>query len=230
MSNSNQPVPVDVTNTTVQHKSNVPRADIDLGTVLRSVSAQYATCGLVLPWISGAQAIQLADDYTTDLKVRNIEGGKRPSRTKLLNDADEIQNESLTYAKNYFIEKYDKEHAIGYYAEMGLVKIGNSYRIPNDRESRLETLGMIVTALTSHGFISNPYGATYWTTLATNYDNLLNVARSGDSLVTNKVSSKNTLKAQGKKFLLAMVNLVKAMHPDDYKAKLREWGFQKEKY
>lgn len=231
MSNPVQPVPVDNnSNTTVNHKRTVPQADIDMGTVLTSVSAQYAACGIVLPWISGAQAIQLATDYNNDLRVRNTEGGKRPSLTQQLKDSDKEQDSNLAYAKGYFIEKYDKDHAAGYYAQMGLSKIGDSYRFPYDRDGRLEALRMIVDALTTHGFVTNTYGANYWQTIYNDYDILLSKARNSDSLVTSKVSSKNNYKAEGKAFLKAAVHLVQAMYRNDAKAKLREWGFQKEKY
>ena len=223
----------DVTTTSVvkvNHKSIVPKSDIDLGTVLKSVSTQYASCGIALSWISSIQASQLADDYLADLHIRQLEGGKRRPITIELKLAEDEQNKAVVFVKNYLLEKYGKEKAVGFYAEFGLEKVMGTSQLPKDRDRRLESLQKIVQSLTAHGFVSQAYGASYWTVLRDNYMALDASAREKDSLVTNKVNSKNNLKNQGTKFLNAMVNLVKAMYPDDHRSKLREWGFQKERY
>jgi hypothetical protein len=48
--------------------------------------------------------------------------------------------------------------------------------------------------------------------------------------VASKVGDKNILKKELKKALNAIVNIIKANYPDNYKEELRNWGFQKEKY
>ena len=48
-------------------------------------------------------------------------------------------------------------------------------------------------------------------------------------LYTNEIIIKNKLKELNKT-LRALINLIKANYPDTYKAELRTWGFQKEKY
>ena len=44
------------------------------------------------------------------------------------------------------------------------------------------------------------------------------------------MGNKNILKADLKKSLNAIVSVIKANYPDNYKQELRNWGFQKEKY
>lgn len=211
-------------------KSNVPTADLDFGTLLNNVSSHYATFPLQLPWMTAAQAAQLAADYQADLQTRLTEGGKRKPITQQLKDADTTQNEKVAYVKNYFMDKYGKKNAPSYYSEMGLEKINTSYQLPVDRDRRLEALRLMIEALTNHGFITQPYGANYWTTQRADYKALTDAARDKDSTVSNKVSSKNNLRIQGKTFLNAVIALLKACYPNDYPSKLREWGFQKEKY
>lgn len=212
------------------HKSNVPYADLDLGTLLTNVSEKYAASSPQLPWITAAQALQLAADYQADLHTRQTEGGKRKPITQQLKEADKYQDEKVAYIKNYFIEKYGKKNAPSYYTEMGFEKVGTGYGLPRDRDRRIESLRKIVEALTTHGFTSQTYGVAFWTTLKTDYTSLASQAREKDSLIASKVSNKNNLKEQGKTFLNAVVNLLKALYPHDYRSKLREWGFQKEKY
>ena len=99
-----------------------------------------------------------------------------------------------------------------------------------DIDRRLEALRKMEEGLERHGFIAQTYGLSFWKNLRLEYTTLATAARQKDSMVTSKVSHKNMLKEKGKKFIGAMIALVAAMYPDDKKAKLREWGFHKEKY
>jgi hypothetical protein len=219
---------------TTTHKTtttgNVPKSDLDLGTLLKNVSLNYANSGIVLPWKSHAQAQQLATDYETELQIRLTEGGKRKPLTKQMQNAEKTHDQHLSFVKSYFTEKYGKADVISYYSEFGLDKVGNNYKLPTDKDRRLEALRKLTDALDTHGFTSQVYGKPYWDNLRSEYAALTTAAREKDSLVTSKVSAKNTLKEEGKIFINAMIGLVKALYPNETKAKLREWGFQKEKY
>ncbi len=88
----------------------------------------------------------------------------------------------------------------------------------------------MIDAIASNGFGNKEYGTTFWTTIKTNYDALLAQASGTDGTVATTVSNKNILKAELKKTLNAVINSLKAHYPDTYKAELRNWGLQKEKY
>ena len=47
---------------------------------------------------------------------------------------------------------------------------------------------------------------------------------------TVTVGVKNLRKATLRKALNALIRMLQANYPDDYKHRIREWGFQKEKY
>jgi hypothetical protein len=48
--------------------------------------------------------------------------------------------------------------------------------------------------------------------------------------VSNKVSSKNLLKEQLTEVLNSLIDLLRGNYRKQFKAMLREWGFQKERY
>ena len=222
--------PNNETTTKSSKKGNIPVADLNFSTLLTSVSAKYAACGITLPWISGQEAIHLATDFRIYLEERLTQGSQRKPITQQLREQELIQNKSISYVKGYFMEKYGKNNAISHYGEIGLEKVSSTYRLPLDADRRLEALRKMEEALESHGFISQMYGLGFWKNLRLEYVALTTAARNKDSTVTSKVSHKNMLKEKGKKFITALIALVTAMYPDDSKAKLREWGFHKEKY
>ena len=59
---------------------------------------------------------------------------------------------------------------------------------------------------------------------------LLTQATATDGTVSIKVSSKNVLKDRVKKTMNCLISVIRGNYPDTYKAELRAWGFQKEKY
>ena len=211
-------------------KSYVPNSDIDMVVVLESVSQSYASCGTSLPWISGPQAMQLAANYRTELEIRLTEGGRRQPITKEMKNAEALQNKHLANLKGYLREQFGADNMQSHFAEMGLIKVSKSYRMPNDKETRLESLRKIVEALTTHGMVTQTYGLAFWTARYNEYATLVDLARSKDSLVTSKVSAKNLLREEAELFLVAMIDFVHALYPREAQSKLREWGFQKEKY
>ena len=211
-------------------KGYIPNTDIDLIVVLESVSQNYASCGTSLPWISGQQAIQLAANYRAELEIRLTEGGRRQPITKDLKNAEALQNKHMANLKGYLREQFGADDMLSHFAEIGLVKISGSYRLPTDKEARLQSLRKIVEALTTHGMVTQTYGLAFWTARYNEYALLIDQARSKDSLVTSKVSAKNLLREEAELFLGAMVDFVNALYPREAQSKLREWGFQKEKY
>ena len=88
----------------------------------------------------------------------------------------------------------------------------------------------MLKGIVTHGFDADEYGTAFWQPIYDQYETALNQATTNDGNVSTKVSSKNTLKEELKKTLRALINVIKGNYPDTYKAELRAWGFQKEKY
>lgn len=209
----------------------IPRADIDLRDVARSVSKQWLiNPGLTLLWLTRDDFDTNVENYSTLLTERKSTGGTRPEYTGLLKNLDKTVNGNLYHIKDYLVAKYTSRVAPSYYASFGMVKVGKSYKLPVDRNNRLEALGLLVSAITTEGFQANEFGLAYWTDIQTKYTSYLTHAFTIDGTVSNKVGNKNVLKKEIRKGLNAIINLIKANYPDTYKTELREWGFQKEKY
>ena len=112
-------------------------------------------------------------------------------------------------------------------------KLLNSFspkEVLHDRNKRKDAFPLILDAIVKHGFGDEKYGTGFWQTTAESYVALMDQASKVDGTVSNKVSSKNELRKTIVKTHNALIYLLRANYPDTYKAVIREWGFQKEKY
>jgi hypothetical protein len=211
--------------------NNIPDADIDLRDVAVKVQSKWeGTPALTLLWTAPDAFKLINEDYSAALQVRQETGGTRPQFTGKLKTLDKEINKSLDNVKRYLAEKYTKAVAPDYYAAFGIIKVGRHYILPKDRNLRSQALSLLIGSLPVHGFGAFAFGTAYWTGVKTNYDTWLAAAGEIDGTVSQKVGTKNELKKQIRKILNALINLLKANYPDTYKAEMREWGFQKEKY
>jgi effector-binding domain-containing protein len=215
-----------------KHKvSNIPQADIDFRDVSKKVAQSWlATPQLTLIWTTQGVFSSTVNNYSTTLDQRKTAGGTRPEVTQKLKTMDHNMDADIEHIKGYLSDKYTKKNAPSYYAEFGIVKAGETYKLPHDHNKRKAGLNMLLGALTVHGFQGNTYGLTYWTDVYTKFDALLTQSVSIDGTVADKVGIKKVLKAQIKKTLNALIDIIIGNYPDTYKAVLRNWGFQKEKY
>lgn len=211
--------------------TNIPRADTDLMEVAKLVDKSWLqNPQLTLIWISQPVYSSLVTNYSDTLMQRKSAGGSRPEVTGKLKVLDDSINTDIEHIKEYLYDKYTKKAAPTYFKEFGIVKTGEVYKLPIDRDERKATLVLLLAAITVHGFQNNNFGLAYWTDIYTRYDALTAQAGSIDSTVTGKVSSKELSKVQIRKTMNALIHIIRGNYPDDYKSVLRTWGFQKEKY
>lgn len=216
---------------TVKSKGTVPAADIDFGTVVTNVATKWnETPSISLIWTTASEFTTQATAYNTELSMRNQVGGGRPQITQAMNVLDLQMDDALAYVKGYIIDKYKKDSATSYYPSFGIVHKINKYLFPIDRNKRLAALELMITGIEVNGFNNKEYGKTFWTDIQTQYAALVNQASSTDGTISSKVSTKNTIKGSLKKALNSLIAVIKGNYPDTYKAELRTWGFQKEKY
>ena len=219
------------TNTKPTSKSNVPVADVDFGKVATDVAEKWtATAAITLVWTTAPEFTATAAAYNVELSKRKQVGSIRPQITQALSELDNQIDDGMSYVKGYIIDKYKKESGPSYFPAFGIVHKSNKYIIPTDRNSRSAALTMMLNALIVNGFDTKEYGTAFWTPIKTQYDTLLGQAITTDGTVATKVSSKNTLKALLKKSMNCLILVIEGNYPDTYKAELRAWGFQKEKY
>jgi len=211
--------------------SNVPAADIDFGKVATDVATKWAiTTEVSLLWTTSSEFSTLASAYKTELSSRKLIGGSRPQITQALKQLDNTIDDSLSYVKGYIVDKFKKEAAASVYSAFGILHQKNKYVFPKDRNKRSAALELMIDGIAANGFGTKEFGTTFWTDLKTKYDSLLNQASTTDGTISGKVNAKNTLKSSLKKTMNCLILAIKANYPDSYKAELRTWGFQKEKY
>ena len=212
-------------------KRTVPVADIDFGTLATNVATKWnATPGISLVWTTASEFLTQATAYNTELSLRMQVGGGRPQITKALKVLDATMDDALLYVKGYIVDTYKKEVAASYYHAFGIEHKKDKYLFPTDRNSRLASLELMLKGLADNGFNDKEFGKDFWTNIKIQYEGLVNQASTTDGVISTKVSTKNTFKTSLKKALNSLILVIKGNYPDTYKAELRTWGFQKEKY
>jgi translation elongation factor EF-1beta len=215
----------------VKKTATIPAADVDFGKVAKDVSDKWtATPSISLNWITATDFATNVTDYNTVLIDRKQAGRARPQKTVALKAIETQMDDALAYVKGYILEKYKKGAAASYYPAFGLVVINKAFVLPKDQNGRSEALNAMITAIDANGFGAKEFGTTFWTTIKTDYDNLLSQAKGTDTTVTEKVGDKKLLKTSIKKVLNALIGQIKSNYPDTYTTELRVWGFHKEKY
>ena len=215
----------------VRRTAVVPLSDSDLCAVAKSASTAWtANPWLTLVWTSATEFADDANEFETVLDDRLLTGSTRPATTKQLEIINEKIDGALIYVKGYLSEKYGKVAAKSYYPAFGIKHKDKRYILPEDQNNRSAALTLMVSGITIHGFELKEYGTTFWTHIKEDYDTLLGVAVTTDGEVSDIVGDKNILKKKIKKTLNSIIHAIRGSYPDNYKQKLRLWGFQKEKY
>jgi hypothetical protein len=215
----------------VKHSGNNPAKDIDLNTLGLAVAAKWKlNPQITLLWVTQAQHEANVTQFSSTLAERQTTGGGRKEKTDKLDAYDIVIDDAISALKGYLVYKYEKKNAPSYYPQFGIVRQGKNFIVPRDRDRRQAALKLIVPAITEHGFDDEKYGAAFWQETSNSYTALLQQAAGVDGTVSLKVSAKNQLRKDLVKTHNALINILRGNYPDTYKAVLREWGFQKEKY
>lgn len=209
----------------------IPNSDLDLCAVAKSASAAWnGNSWLTLVYTSASEFANYVAEFDTLLDDRLLTGSTRPETTKKLEVINKKMERALIYVKGYLSEKYGKEVATSYYAAFGIKYKRKRYMFPEDQNKRSAALTLMVRGISTHGFNLKAYGTDFWTNIKNEYNVLLGLAVTSDGEVSDLVGDKNILKKKIKKTLISIIHSIKSNYPDTYKHKLRQWGFQKEKY
>ena len=212
-------------------KANLPATDIDLGSLVTKVSANWlANTWLTLQWTTYGEFSQQGVLFNNLITQKTQQGSNRPQITGTFKVLDKQVNSSIGYIKGYLADKYGKDIAPDHYAAFGIVKKDKVYMIPKDHDARKEALAQMLTGIAAENFTNNTYGLNFWADIKARFDAAMELAYQTDSGMSQKTGNKNVLKTELKKVLNAIVLILKANYPDTWKTELRTWGFQKEKY
>jgi len=216
---------------TGKKKLNVPRADIDLGSLCQLVGQNWKKCKwMTLQWMSVDEFTNSVAIYNGLLTDKTVQGSTRPQITRYLHQLDKKIDNSIEYIKAYLINKYSKTEAHAYYEAFGIIRHGNGFIIPKHRNTRQESLAQMLKGIAVEGFTKNAYGQAFWADVKNKFDGYVAQAKQMDSGVSEKTGNKNVLKKDLQRVLNAIIMMLKANHPFTWKTELRNWSFQKEKY
>lgn len=214
-----------------KRQPQLPVNDYDLVAVNKSMLPKWDENILPLVWTKKTEVETMVLQYAESLRNRNTTGASRGSITSSLTAAHKEADKSIEHVKNKLFEIVgSKAEATVRYREFGIVKERSSYKFPQAREARAASFDVLIDALATYQIEDFAYGKAYWTALKEQYNSLLEQARSVDGSVSTKVGSLNYNRTFVRKFLNSFVQLIKANYPDEWKTKLRDFGFQKEKY
>jgi hypothetical protein len=212
-------------------KGTLPRKEKDLYGVSTFVSEKWeSTPALTLIWTDSKAFKDCIAEFGMSLSGKDGGGGERAPVTQNLKNLDKGIDTDLKHLKGYLSEKYGAKEALAYYAKFGIVKSDNKYVLPKDRNKRMAALDLLCNAVVAEGFADKKYGKAHWDAIRTQYQELHKGASVLDGKISTEVATKQMCILQIRKTLNSIIKLLQANYPDNPAAKLREWGFQKEKY
>jgi hypothetical protein len=215
---------------TSKKSSRMPTKEEDLKNVAKKVAAAWKASNLSLAWkkVGEFEKEITAFELSLDSKA-GVMSGRKPVANELKKLDKEIDT-NIEFVKNYLRFIKGKEDAKAYFEQFGIKKMGNSYKIPIDRDARQQSLKVLIDAFTVNNITMDKFGKEYWQNVYTLYQNYYSQTNTADSNIAGATRNKTELKDEIKKTLSAIGKLLEANYPDNYEKVLREWGFQKEKY
>ena len=207
----------------------VKQADIlNLAEVV--IQKWLATPTITLQWIKVEEFKSLVGDFKNSLEQRIQVGSSRQSKTKSLKNLDDALSNAVEDVKIAILSTFGREDGKSYFSEFGIVKSNKTFKLPQDRSQRLQSLEMLMRGIEKHQLNIAKYPLDFFKEMQTEYQKLLLETQQIDSTVASEVSNKNEAIKQVEKVLNALIYIIKVNYPDTYKGELRAWGFQKEKY
>jgi hypothetical protein len=212
-------------------KGTLPVKEADLKTVAREAVVSWKKRPhITLLWTDPQQFETSVGAFGTSYAERKDVKGSRRSVTLRLRELNAEINVSIGVLKSYLTELYGKKTAPVHYTSFGIGKYSGRHIFPVDNDRRLYALNQLLKGLEQHKLTDRKYGTEYWSDLRDRFAETKQQASEADKTSTEHVSIKAQEKALIRKTLNALVNAIKANHPDTWKEELRIWGFQKEKY
>ncbi len=214
----------------VRRTQSIPKSQYDLLSVAEKVADRWSSSPkITLIWITSEEFKSLVEEYKAGLNQRALAGSGRGSYTQKLREYDEQINLAVEEVKVAIAAKFGREKSKAYYSEFGIVKYGQSYRLPGERSLRVIALSAFTKSIKLYDLKVAGFSSEWFSTLAEDYASLYQSAKSIDNAVSASVGNKNSLRERIEDVLTALMLVIKANYPRTYEAELRNWGFQREK-
>lgn len=219
-------------------KNFLPQGQLDLATLGVTAAAVFATevaatPGFGLLWLKPADLTALAAAAQAKVAEAGSTQASRTPNAAAIDALDVEINQRLGNVRTYLASAYedaDPATVRGYLPQLGFARQHGSYIFPKGQQERLAALNLLLGGLSTHGLGARKYGTAYWTALRDKYQAALQTAGTGAGTTATVVDRKNELLEQLREALTAVYYLLRAQYPKSWKAKLRAYGFQKERY
>ncbi len=220
-----------VTDTHTRHEANVPRKDAELFSVCTNAASQWkATPAITLLWKTQAAFEAETIAFGNELDQRTTEGGNVPQVTKNMENVDKSIEDAIPFMKTYINGKWGPKDEPSHYAAFGLVHRHEHYEFPTQRQQRISSINMMVSAVHAAGFDANQFGTPFWKDIQQQYEALTASATNASGSISEHVSQLVQMRTNLRRVLHSLLLLIEANYPDTFEQIRRTWGFQKEKY
>ena len=208
----------------------IPTGNADIAALgLRVANAWANHPSLTLSWITQADAVTLTTNYSNAILQTSQTKVTGRSRIRTLKDLDKTINDNLFLLKQLIQVEYGKKQLQSHYADFGIIKEDRTYKLPTDRDKRLEALRLMTSSLATAPFQAHPYGEAYWQNILTQYIAEKTALEIQVGQVSVKVQDKIHLKKQVLELLRAIRLIVLANYRDNAKDILRTFGYLDER-
>lgn len=208
----------------------IPTGNADIAALgLRVANAWANHPSLTLSWITQADAVTLTTNYSNAILQASQTRGTGRNNLRAMWDLEKTINDNLFRLKQLIQIEYGKKQLRSHYADFGIIKEGSNYKLPTDRDKRLEALRLMTSSLATAPFQAHPYGEAYWQNILTQYIAEKTALEIQVGQVSLKVQDKIHLKKQVLELLRAMKLIVLANYRGDAKDILRTFGYLDER-
>lgn len=187
-----------------------------------------------LDYISLADFRILIDDFSTNIGVSLSQRGNGKTITHELKDLDREIKKNIKFIKIYLELWAKRKNPTEWYSSFGIENMGRNggWTIPENRQARLRALDLLANSCGEKGFTGQGYdfGEDYWKDIRDRYQKLSEQASDHKTIKAGTIQDKRAQDKQIREILVSVIHLIKANNPKNYRAKLRQMGFQKETY
>jgi hypothetical protein len=228
---NNEPKPIDKTDKPARRAHLIPAKQLDMLNLAEAVLEKWTnTPFITLQWVTVEEYKKLVMQFKTSLEQRLQVGSGRQTKTMLLRALDADLHKAVEELKICILGKFGRERGRSYFSEFGIIKTNRVFRLPIDRNQKVQALDMLVKGLEKYAIEPVDYPVVFFKKTRDEYDKLMQEAYTIDSAVASEVGVKNEAIKHIEKVLASLVFVIRGNYPDTYKSELRGWGFQKEKH
>lgn len=157
--------------------------------------------------------------------------GKRnvyKSRLEAVNAAIDFGASNI---KDAIRSKYGRRDAHAYFASYGLGKHSGTVKVSSNGEIRKTELSIMADSFAGTPFENHEYGMAYWQKMNDEYSEAYNEIQKIDNAKTYSTDDKRELRNYLRDALGAIYDTIRInFRNKDFKAELRQWGFDSRKY